>query len=633
MVSQNKTKTIKIKVGEIMTLEVECDKTKKGIFITVDYHKGEMIIENNSGNNGDKPEVYTLEIGNFVSFETTGAEQNFHFKSESNGNSDDNLEDSVKEVEEEVVSDGVSTEVESEIINDDVLIKTESEIIDDGTSVEIEPETISNDIPIETEVEIAQDSNLADIQISDDSIETIETDPDQNAISSVTIEELKGKDSEFVFLTRNEIRILAALLAEKEGLGRDEISTTDVSDSHIPNALKELEDSGLIYYENDGKLIKPNLEKASVSCLWLYDSKIQKIVRSDFSFRLGRSVQKVLHLLYNYPDGLCQDVIIASLGFSKPTFKNAIATMEGYGLIRVTGKRNETVIFPKFSANQAEKDLITSQKSVVAETDIVEVEESVANSDADREDLSISQRPTAVETISDQKVATEAKSTAAINTAEGFNVKNFESYVDMIFKGSVVKLQTLSSRFGVRLRDEGVTKLLNAIDKRIAIEVVNVRTGKIVSWEPKQLKGITVYFEGIAFGNLEIRRKANNSEEEDIKIKDSEEQGMTLALGVDSIESVNDEIIKGEQKKEDVVKKIKGMIATQNLGDPHKKVLTILLNNYLNNNSLKMEIDDLMDNASNQNLGEVQVRSCFGGLLALKFIKKPNKIIELNIKT
>jgi hypothetical protein len=73
------------------------------------------------------------------------------------------------------------------------------------------------------------------------------------------------------------------------------------------------------------------------------------------------------------------------------------------------------------------------------------------------------------------------------------------------------------------------------------------------------------------------------------------------------------------------------MIATPNLGDPHKIVLSILLDNYLSNSSLKMEVSNLIENAIKQNLGEAQVRGCFGGLQALKFIKKPNQIIELSI--
>ncbi|MCK5475076.1 MAG: hypothetical protein KAI71_00655 [Candidatus Pacebacteria bacterium] len=585
-----------------MTLEVEYDGTENEISITIDYFESEITINKNSSN-GDKPEIYTFEIDNIVNIKTIGADHNFHFRVESNGNSDDSLRDSVEETEEETVSDDVSAEAESETIGD-------------GTSAEVESEIISNDVPIEAEIEIVQDSDPVDNQTSDDGVEAIETDPNSES-DQPSVEEIREKDLDFVFLTKNGIRILAVLLRKME-LKRDEINVTDVPSSNVSNALKELEESNLICYENNRRLIKPNLEKVSISCLWLYDSQIQKIVNSEFDFRFGRSVQNILHLLYNYPDGLYRDAITIGTSLSKPVFNKAIVTMERYGLIEVTGKRNETIIFPKFSANHVEKDSIISQKPIVVETDLANTEESVADSDADREDLLTSQSPTAVETISDQEVVTGAKSTVAINTAEGFNIKNFESYISIILKGSSdVKLQTLSSRFGVKLRDEGITKLLNAIDKRIAIEVVNVRTGKIVSWEPKHSKGITVYFEGIAFGNLEVRKKTDNLKEED-----SEKQEITGDIKIDDLSE--ETVLKEEaieltsEDKEGIKKDIKARADNMRMGEPFKNILYILIDNLPSGVKLK----DIIEEAENYSMRKAQIKPYLDILTRQGFVRK-----------
>ena len=622
-----------------MTLETEYDGN--GIDIIIDYVTGEMTIE--KSNNGGEGEVYMLEIGDFVNIKTTGAQQNFHFSVISNGNSGNSVKEDEKETinddvsvetEPEIINNGTSTEVESEVVSDDVPMEVGAKIVDDNVPIEIKPEIVNDDVSVETESEtigdgtstkaeseIIQNNDPADNQTSDDSIEAIETDPNSES-DQPSVEEIREKDLDFVFLTKNGIRILAVLLGKME-LKRDEINVTDVPSSNVSNALKELEESNLICYENNRRLIKPNLEKVSISCLWLYDSQIQKIVNSEFDFRFGRSVQNILHLLYNYPDGLYRDAITIGTSLSKPVFNKAIVTMERYGLIEVTGKRNETIIFPKFSANHVEKDSIISQKPIVVETDLANTEESVADSDAGREDLLISQRPTAVETVLDQEM------TVAVNTAEGFNIEKLESFIGMILKGfSVVKVQTLSSQFKIRLKDGGITKLLDVINERIKIEVVNIKTREVMtSWKPKRSKNADVYFEGIAFGNLEVRKKTDNLKEED-----PEEEETVLVSGVDSTESVNDDIIREEQKKEDTVKKIREMIAEPNLGDSQKIVLTILLDNYLSNDSLKIGRDDLIDKASKRNLGKEQVKVCFGGLLALKHIKKPNEIIELNIE-
>jgi len=594
------------------------------------YSKNKMTVKNS--NNGNEPEIYTFGISGFVNIETKGTKQVVNFRIEPNGGSSGHSGNGSEETELESVSDDIQTGIELEVDQNSDLVDNQ-------------------------EIGIGVEDNY---------------DVSKTMLLPVTKEDIAKEIQDFVFLTKTGIRILVALTkkGEKGSLTRDEMRKAGIATSNISNILNGLFKSRLIYFDGK-KIIKPNLEKIAASCPWLYSEKIQDIVEIELDFRIGKSVQRVLYLSDKYSDGLSQKTIIDGTGLSKLALDSTIKTMTGYDLIKVINKNGEVIIVPNFFVNQTKKDLITSQELAVTETapvqEAAEAEEQTVDFNIDEgnsatsqesivvkedsvqkvaeaeeltldtgeKDSATSQEPIVVDTVPVQEIV-KAEPIISINTTEGFNREKLESFVNMIKRGFLtVKLQTLSSQFKTGIKGGGISKLLDAINNEIEIEIVDTGTGEVItSWKPKYFKSKS--FKSVVFENLEIRTKAINLEKKDIKMKDAEGQETNPILNVGQIGSENDNGIskeeKKEQEREDTIGKIKRMIATPNLGISHKVVLSILLDNYLDNNSLKMEMSDLVENAHRQKLWGAQIKSCFGGLQALKFIKKPNKIIELNIK-
>ena len=557
-----------------MILEIENNEEENGISVIIDCSNSKMTVK--GSNNGDKPDICTFKTGSFVDIRTIGPKQVFHFRIESNRSSGNGSGEARPEI---VQVDPVDSQVDSSV--------TEPKI--GAVSLLIESLRRSKEV----RPKIIQDVDPADSQGNDTKV--IKTESSVEAVPSlITAEEIAKEISEAVILKKDGIRILAALI-ERGSLRRKDLSGINVFISNIPRALKKLGEAGLIYYENDKKFIKPNFEKITVSCPWLYSKEIRTIV-AESDFRLGRSVQYVLYLLCKYRNGLSHDIILNGVGFSKPGFYIVKRTMTGYDLIEVVGSGGKVIIFPKFSIDQIKENLANQQKQ-----------------------------------ISTQEMV-EASPVIPINTVEGFNIERLEGFVNMVKRGPPnVKLQTLSSQLKAGISDGKISKLLDAINERIEIEIVNIGTGEIMtSWELKYFR--SKKFKSVVFENLEIRMRSSNLEEEDTKTKDVKEQEIVPVSGENLVEPEDDEITE-EQKRENITKKIEGMITTPNLGSSHKVVLTILLDNYLSNNSFQMRVSDLIESSSRQNLEEAQVRVCFGGLQALRFIEKPNEIIELNIET
>lgn len=551
-----------------MMSEIENNEKESGISVVIDCSNGKMTVE--GSNNGDKPDIHTFETNSFIDIRTIGPKQVFHLRIESNGSSEDgNIETRPKIVQDisSVDSQADSSDIET--------TKTDS---GDG-AVSLLIESLRKD-----------PSSSGSSQIDNNGTKTQETKPSiEDVLSSITAEKIAREISEAVILKKDGIRILIALI-EKGSMRRRNMFRTDVFISNIPRALKELDKFDLIYYEDNKKLIKPNFEKIAVSCPWLYSKEIQEIVaKSDF--KLGKAIQYVLYLFCKHRDGLSQDVILNVTGISESGFYVVKKRMVEYDLIEVVSDEKNIFISPKFSVDQTRGNLAISQEQIPIQETVI-----------------------------------------SVNTVEGFNREKLESFVNMIKRGPpAVRLQTLSSQFKAGISDGKITRLLDAINEKIEIEIVDIGTGEtITSWDPKYFN--SKKFKRVIFGNLEIRVKDSNLEEEDARTEDIKKQEVDSVLSTDPTEPEEVKEETEEQKRENVVKKIERMIATPNLGNSHKVVLSILLDNYLSNYSLKMEMSDLMENANKQKLREAQIRGCFGGLQALKFIKKPSDIIELNIE-
>ena len=560
-----------------MISKIKNNKEENGISVLIDCSSGEMIIR--SGNNGDRPDVCTFKIGSFIDIIATGPEQVFHFRIESNGNSGNGIGEARPKIVQDVGP--INSQVDSSDIGD---IKIESS--PDAVSLLIESLGKGSG---KTKSKIVQDTDSTNSEVDSNDIEVIKTESNiEDVLSSIATEETVKEISEAVILKKDGIRILVALI-EKGILRRKDLSEIDVFVSNVPRAFKELNKFGLIFYDSNEKIIKPNFNRITVSCPWLYSKEIREIV-AESKFRLGKAVQYTLYLLCKHRDGLSQDVILSSVGFSKSGFYVTKRTMVGYDLIEVVNNEEETTIFPKFSIGQVREDPVNNQEMESAEPMI------------------------------------------SVDTDEGFNREKLKSFVNMVKRGPPnVKLQTLSSQFKAGISDGKISKLLDAINEEIEIEIVNIGTGEIITfWEAEYFR--SKEFKNIAFENLEIRIKNSNLEEKDVETKDVKEQEIIPVLTENLIESKDDNEITKEQERENIIKKIEGMIAIPNLGNPHKIVLTILLDNYSINNSLQMKVSDLVESANEQNLEEAQVRACFGGLQALKFIKRPSEIIELNIE-
>ncbi|MCK4592007.1 MarR family transcriptional regulator [Candidatus Parcubacteria bacterium] len=609
-----------------------CDEVESGTSILIDYSEGKITVENS---NGSEPESFIFEMGDFVDIRTIGTELISHFRIEPNGGCGDNSGNGSGETGLEVESEDVQTEIEPEISSGSDLIDNQ----ETGASVGIKP-------------------NIVQVVPS---------------FREVTAGEIAEEIRDVVTLKRNESRILTALVKGGSAT-RNEISEiTGIVISNVSTSIVRLIKLGLVYYESK-KFIRPNPERVSVSCPWLYSKEIQEAIlnirpEADSKFGFGKHIEYILYLLCKHRDGLYKNTVIDGTGLKHLGLYNAEKILLKYNLIEVTGRGKKAIIFPKFSVSQIEENLAISQEPAITETDpvqeIAEAEEPTVNTD--KKESVISQEPIVIETVPDPKTVEIKKA-----TADFIEVKLL-SLVSRIINGSSVGLHKISSDFGVKKNSERLVELLNVINKEVEIEIVEVDADEVtISWNQK-------YFKNIELENFLVRKfSGEQAKDERGQEEDTEEQEISPDLCVDSntgsTESENNNIAtEGEQTKdkggleedkecieqkattddikpdeppinktmlkevieelkpEDIKKQIERMIATPNLGDPHKIVLSILLDNYLSNSSLKMEVSNLIENAIKQNLGEAQVRGCFGGLQALKFIKKPNQIIELSI--
>ena len=490
-------------------------------------------------------------------------------------------------------------------------------------------EFVSGDIQTGIEPEISQDSDLVDSQKIDVSAQ-IEPGIVQ-AVSSfreVTVEEIRKEISEFVFLTKNEIRIIVALISAREKeLKRGELGITNVADSNIPKALTRLEDLGLICYENNRELIKPNLERIAASYPWIYSKEIQEIVRTKPDFRLGRSVQKVLGLLHKFTDGLARNEIIDGIGLTRGGFVRSETTMKGYDLIKVTDRNGEAIIISNFSVGQIEEGPATSEETTVTKTDLTQEKEQAGHDDSAGSADNNNQR------TESGFVSREIKSVAR-------RIKSLPNGSDSL------SLQHLSSQFGAGKKG-GLTELLNEINKITPIEILDVSSNKIItSWKPKDFKGID-------FKDLRVRRfsgeQTNDHKDQkgplDADAKGGKQEsykgGQKRKQEAVNDDSNPDELSMKritfkkairEVKPEDIKRRIEEMINYPNLGTNQKTILSILFKNHLDNNfSLEMKVSDLMKIAQEKKLGSEQVKVCFPSLQVLGFIEKPNENIKLKI--
>ena len=602
----------------IMELGIGDNKEKHGISIVIDYPENIMTVK--KSNNGNEPEIYTFEISGPVNIEAKGREQVFNFRIEPNGDSSDHSGNGSEETGPEAVNDDARVGIEPRVGQNSDLVNSQKT----GVSARIESDIVQA----------------------------------MPSFREVTTEEIREEISKFVFLTKTGIRILVALVEKEGSMTRNEIRETGIVVSNITNIFNGLFKLGLIYF--DGKeIIKPNLEKIAVSCPWLYSKKIQKIVKTKPDFKLGKSIQRVLYLSCKHPDGLYKNTIIDVTGMTEGGFNFPKRTMIEYDLIEVTYKGNKVIISPKFSVDQMGENSTTSKEATVVEIALapktVGAEEQTVDFNTGKEDLAISQEPAVIDTVPVQEVVgaeepmpdTDEKDLAtsqepavvdtipaqeivkaepmiSINTVEGFNREKLESFVNTIRKGfPVVKLQTLSSQFKTGIKNGGITRLLNAIDKKVEIEVTNIKTGEIMtSWKQRHLKGII-------FEDLEVRKKTNNLKDKDTETKDLEEQGITGDIKTNNLseEAVSkEEIIElTSEDKERLKKDMRRKAESEGFGEPFKNILDILVDSLPGG----MKLKDIIEEAEKKLMRKAQIKPYLDILIRQGFVGRNVGVYKL----
>ncbi|MCK4800226.1 hypothetical protein KAS31_04580, partial [Candidatus Parcubacteria bacterium] len=328
-------------------------------------------------------------------------------------------------------------------------------------------------------------------------------------------------------------------------------------------------------------------------------------------------------------------------------------------LIEVTYKGNKVIISPKFSVDQMGENSTTSKEATVVEIALapktVGAEEQTVDFNTGKEDLAISQEPAVIDTVPVQEVVgaeepmpdTDEKDLAtsqepavvdtipaqeivkaepmiSINTVEGFNREKLESFVNTIRKGfPVVKLQTLSSQFKTGIKNGGITRLLNAIDKKVEIEVTNIKTGEIMtSWKQR-------HFKGIIFEDLEVRKKTNNLKDKDTETKDLEEQGITGDIKTNNLseEAVSkEEIIElTSEDKERLKKDMRRKAESEGFGEPFKNILDILVDSLPGG----MKLKDIIEEAEKKLMRKAQIKPYLDILIRQGFVGRNVGVYKL----
>ncbi len=568
-----------------MVSEIKRNEIVRGIFITIDYSKNEVVVKDN--NNGNEPESFIFEMGDFVDIRTIGTELISHFRIEPNGGCGDNSGNRSGETGLEVESEDVQTEIEPEISSGSDLINNQ----ETGASVGIKP-------------------NIVQVVPS---------------FREVTAGEIAEEIRNTVDLNKGEAKILAALFRSR-GATKGEIhKMTGILYPDISVYLTRLiEELRLVYY-GDKKIIKPNYEKIKSFFPWFFIVEIQKAI-SELSSKntnepklvFGKATPKIIHLLYKYPKGLTKKAIIDGTGLSFPLVSKAIESMVKKDLIKIEKKGIQVVIFPNFSVNQIVENPIISEEPAVIETDqvreTVEDEEPTINLSTDDEDSTTPQEPTVIETVPVPKTVGDKE------LKSKFNNERLLSLINRITKGSSVQLHKISSEHGVK-KDKGLAELLDIINEKVAIELVETGTDKgIISWKQKYLEKIDLEnfrvrkFSGerIDEGGLEESKEHSNQEAVVDNIKPDELPGNKAIFEKKVIKEIKPEDIEGI--REGIIRRAE----SKKLGGPFQNILNILVDNYPSS----MGIKELIEEAIKRSMTGSSVKPYLNILLDQGLIKK-----------